>query len=232
MSTRFVTIWICGTTQFIAPQTRSKVLLIGGTGLVGGLCLDGLLETEVDQVLVAGRRPCGRNHPKVKDITLDEACKESPDVFISCLGTTIRKAGSREAFRAIDVDLPLRIARAVRERGCQSAALVSAVGANSRVPIGYLQAKGEVEDGFRALGFSSLSILRPCFILGQRPEHRSGEEWALRLLRLLAPLLRGPLSPFRPIEASTIAASLVALCRIPPRGARTYFFEDMATINR
>ena len=204
-----------------SPRTA---LVAGASGLVGGALLDLLLEdARFAEVHSLGRRPLPRTHPKLVQHTVDFARLDTlalpaaQDAFCT-LGTTIKKAGSQEAFRAVDHDAVLAFARAARRAGVQRFLVVTALGANARSRVFYNRVKGETQDALGALGFDSLVILQPSLLLGERGEHRLGEQVAGTLARVLAPLLR-PLAA-RPIEARTVARAMVELARQGPPGTR------------
>lgn len=204
-------------------DTRTA-LVAGASGLVGGHLLDVLLENPLyHQVYSLGRRPLPRQHPRLVQQTvdfghLDGTPLPAADDAFCCLGTTLKKAGSQEAFRAVDYDAVLNFAKAARKAGVRRFAVVTAMGANPRSRIFYNRVKGEVEEALQAQGFDSLIIAHPSLLLGERSERRTGEKAATVVAHLLGPLLR----PFasRPIEGRTVARALVALARQPPPGVQ------------
>ena len=133
------------------------------------------------------------------------------DVFVSCLGTTLRAAGSREAFLAVDRELVLRLARLAHGMGARRAVLVSSVGASRQSGNFYLRVKGEVEDAMEQLGFARLDILQPGLLIGPRSERRPAEALAQRFAPLANALLPGKLSRYRSLAADTVARAIVAL---------------------
>lgn len=216
-------------------QTRTA-LVAGASGLVGGHLLDALLEdARYREVLSLGRRPLPKQHPKLVQHTVDfarleaEALPAAQDAFC-CLGTTIKKAGSQEAFRAVDHDAVLAFARAAKKAGVQRFLVVTALGANPRSRVFYNRVKGEVEEALEAMGFESLVILQPSLLLGERAERRPGEHAAIIASRVLAPLLR-PLAS-RPIEARTVARAMVALAREAPGGVRVVASGELQELGR
>ncbi|WP_434388023.1 oxidoreductase [Melittangium boletus] len=204
-----------------SPRTA---LVAGASGLVGGALLDTLLEdARYREVHSLGRRPLPRPHPKLVQHTVDftrldpQALPAAQDAFCA-LGTTLKKAGSQAAFRAVDHDYVLAFAHAARRAGAQRFVLVSALGANARSRIFYNRVKGEAEDALRAVGFESLIIVQPSLLLGAREEPRPAEQVMGAVSRVLAPLLR-PLAA-RPIEGRTVARALVALAWRDAPGTR------------
>ena len=135
------------------------------------------------------------------------------EVYLA-LGTTIKVAGSQAAFRAIDFDANLAVARAAKAAGARRVGLVSAMGAEARSRIFYSRVKGELEEALSALGFEALVIARPSFLAGDRETLgqpvRTGEKLALRVGALLRPLMP---ANYRAIAASAVAATLLA--RVP-----------------
>lgn len=205
-----------------------SALLLGATGLVGGHCLDLLLAHSTwSRVVVLGRRMLPREHPKLEQHVVDfdkldshTECFRADDVFC-CLGTTIKQAGSEEAFRQVDFGYVTKAARVAATQGTEQFGLVSALGAGARSRVFYNRVKGEAEDTVRALPFRSVHILRPSLLLGQRKELRLGERIAEAAARPIGPLMRGPLRCLRPIPARAVAAALVRLAEERRPGVRT-----------
>ena len=200
-----------------------KILHVGATGLVGRLVLERLLGSpQVARVVAPTRRPLGITHPCLLNPVVDfEALPEDADwwavdAVICTLGTTIADAGSRAAFRRVDHDYPLQVARLARRHGARVYALNSAMGANARSAIFYNRVKGELEDALAALDYPSLVLVRPGLIDGERERPRAGEGRALAVSRLLRPLFPGK---WRPSRAVRIADALVdaALQGMPGR---------------
>ncbi len=195
------------------PRTK-HALLAGATGLVGERCLARLLDHPAySRVTVFSRRPLALSHEKLRvelvDFdalrSLDEGCE---DIFC-CLGTTIRKAGSQEAFRRVDHDYPLALARLGRAAGARQFLLVSALGADANSSIFYSRVKGETEHDIAATGLPKVVFMRPSLLLGERREHRAGEGVGIFVGRLIAPMLLGPLRIYRPIPADDVAAAML-----------------------
>lgn len=183
------------------------VLLLGATGLVGRNLLPLLLEDEsVARVVAMVRRPTGITNAKLEERPFDLANMPNVDQIFCALGTTMKVAGSKEAFRKVDYDYPLEAARIGLARGATHYLLVSSQGANAKSRIFYTRVKGEVENALIALGYPSVTILRPSFLTGDRDEYRLGEKIVTRL---------GWLLPRRakPIAAATVARAAVALAR-------------------
>lgn len=211
-----------------------QVLLAGSTGLLGGLLLTRLLaDDQVAAVVAATRRPLGRaGAGKLTEIPAEFARLALPDGFrpdVACcsLGTTIRIAGSQEKFRAVDHDAVLDFARSARSAGATRFVLVSSAGADPASPNFYMRVKGETERDLTALGFSSLHLLRPSLLLGDRPDHRLGEQLGAAVAPLIGPLLCGPLARYRPINASDVAAALHRTATDPTPGVQMHEYAAL-----
>lgn len=190
-----------------------KVAIAGATGLTGGIAFAHLLNhASVSEVISIGRRPSGVRHPKLKEVELVEGELPHPvqaDAWICALGTTLKKAGSKDAFRAVDLDLPLKLAQSLFVQGCRTAAVVSAMGADADSRVFYNRIKGEMEEGMKTIGFSSLTLLRPSLIIGDRQENRPAEKLAMTASKVLGPFMVGGLAHYRGVDAKSIGRRLV-----------------------
>lgn len=191
------------------------VLLAGASGLVGRALLQELLADEsVAQVHAVGRRALPMRHAKLVQHEVDfkalPALPRAHEAYVA-LGTTIKVAGSREAFRAVDFDAVLAFAKAAMAAGALRLGVVSAMGASTRSGIFYNRVKGEMEEAVSALGWRTLVIARPSFLAGDREALgqpvRPGETLALNVSRWLAPLIP---ANFRSIDAACVARALLA----------------------
>jgi len=200
--------------------SQRTALIAGATGLVGGECLRRLLAHSAwTTVVVLTRRDVGdeRTSPKLRQVLTDFATLDShrdqlvADHVFCALGTTMRKAGSRAAFREVDLEYPLRLARLARANGARHFSLVSAVGADRRSAFHYSRVKGELEAALMEMDWPSLAIFRPSVIEGKRSEVRPLERLSGSLLRL-APLA------WRPVAAADIASAMVTVSLEAPPG--------------
>lgn len=200
-------------------MTKSTALVAGATGLIGRHVLDLLIASPThEKVIALTRRPLERTHDKLSNLVtdfdnLEVAVGQSgirADEAYCALGTTIKKAGSKEAFRKVDFEYETAFARAALAAGASKFALVSAVGADARSPIFYSRVKGETEAAIRDLGFASLHIFQPGVLLGDRTESRPAEQLAIALTPLVNLGLQGPLRKYRGIDAQTVAEAMVA----------------------
>ena len=217
-----------------APPVKKTVLLLGATGLVGGYVLTRLLRHDAfDRVVTLTRSPvqtpavASKLDARIVDFDNPGAWLDQVDAdqAICALGTTIKKAGSREAFRRVDFHYPLTIARALVEKGCRHFLLVSAMGADAHSRVFYNRVKGELETDILGLGFASVSIFRPSLLLGDRQEFRLGETVGQVLGRWIAVAVP---RRYRPIHARTVAAAMVRIAAQDPAGHRTLTSDVIA----
>lgn len=211
------------------------VLLAGSTGLVGGHCLHHLLSASAPsatRVVSLVRRAPPTTDPRVTPLVADFAALDrlapvAASVALCALGTTIKKAGSKDAFRAVDFDAVVAFARWARRGGATVFGLVSSVGADARAGTFYLQVKGEAEDAVAALGFTSFVALRPSVLLGARSEARPGEQIAQALMPIVNPLLVGGASRYRAIRAEQVGAALAGLVEQAPPGRVVWHHAEL-----
>ena len=197
------------------------VVVAGGSGVVGSRLLAELLaRPDVERVVAVGRRPLALQHAKLESRVVDlrdaaaiaGVLPDGADAAFCALGTTMRQAGSKAAFRAVDLDAVVALASAARTRGVGHFLLVSSLGADARSAGFYLRTKGEAEAGVVRHGPPEVTIVRPSFIddEGTRRDRRIGERLALPVARAVFGLV-GRTSRWAPVTATTIARSLVRL---------------------
>lgn len=198
-----------------AQATGRTVLLTGATGLVGGLMLRALLaDPGIARVHVLSRRTLSLAHPKLEVELVDfarlPALPHADEAYLA-LGTTIKVAGSQAAFRAVDFDANLAVAKAAKAAGCTRVGLVSAAGASARSSVFYSRVKGELEDALQVMDFEALVIARPGLLLdsreGLQQPPRLGEKLLGPIAKLLAPITPGV---YRPVHAQAVALALVS----------------------
>ena len=198
-------------------------MVAGATGLVGREILAALLaDKSYKTVHSVGRRKIDLQHPKLVQQIIDfaniKALPPVDDLFIA-LGTTIKVAGSKAAFRSVDFDAVVALARAAHAQGASKLGVVSAMGAGSRSPVFYNQVKGEMEAAVATLGYASVSIAQPSMLAGNRTALdqplRSGEGLALAVSRWLKPLI--PVN-YQSVQAVDVAAGLVRAVHVGPPG--------------
>lgn len=195
----------------MTTSALKTALLVGATGLIGDLLLRRLVDSAVyDRITVLTRKPLALQHPRVQEIPFqfdapNGLLVRADDVYC-CLGTTIKKAGSKEAFRQVDYQYPMDIARLARENGATQFAIVTAMGASVDSSFFYNRVKGEVERDLTALRYPALLIFRPSLLLGDRQESRLGERIGAGVMRLLAPLIP---ARYKGIDAAKVANAML-----------------------
>lgn len=197
-----------------------KVLFAGATGLVGRVALELFLaEPACDRVVALTRRPlAGPPHPKLESRIVDFDNLQHLDLphlthVVCALGTTMRQAGSRDAFRHVDYDYPFALAQLGLAGGAHHYLLVSAIGADPRSVVFYNRVKGEIEAAIRALPYRAVTIVRPSLLLGPRDQFRLGERIAQALGRVIP-------GKYAPIAARAVASGLVRAAREDAPGVR------------
>lgn len=209
-------------------------ILAGATGLVGRQVLLLLLaDATWSRVVTLGRRSSPTRHDKLEQRIVDlgavEALGDLPradDVFC-CLGTTIKQAGSQEAFRRVDHDYVVALARAGLRAGATQFLLVSAIGADPASRIFYSRVKGETEAAVRQLPYRAIQIFRPSLLLGARQEFRLGERIAMVGAPLMQLVLPGRLRRYRPIQARAVAGAMARIAQEAPRGPNVFEYDAM-----
>lgn len=192
-----------------------KALIIGSTGLIGKSLLAVLLEDQAyEQVYSLVRKPVHMKHHKLKEYVVDfdhlqadEAFFEVDDVFC-CLGTTIKKAGSIEAMKKVDIEYPVKVAQLAKEKGATHFLVISSSNANQKSLFSYPKIKGELEQELKNISYESLSILRPSLLLGEREDTRFMEGLANKAIRGIEKVKRGPVSSQIAIEGNKVAFAM------------------------
>ena len=178
----------------MTKPTLKTALVVGATGLVGNILTHRLLDSSAyEKVKVLVRHSLGWQHPRLQEIQYDfdhpnGLLVQADDIFC-CLGTTMKKAGSKDAFRKIDYKYPLDVAQRALVNRAKQFFLVSSMGANPDSSIFYNRVKGELERDLAALNYPALFIFRPSLLLGDRSEFRLGERIGEGLMKLLNPLI-------------------------------------------
>lgn len=193
-------------------------VVIGATGLTGHLLVEALLNDQrYVQVNVLVRHAFPVQHKKLQVLVTDfqssaslKAGLKGDDVFC-CIGTTIRKAGSQEAFRAVDYDIPVKAAEIALQNGVKQFIVMSSLGANAQSSNFYLRTKGEMELAVLTIGLPRVFVVRPSMLLGNRKEVRVGEKIGQWLIIALGPLLIGGLKKYRGITSQQVAKAMVHL---------------------
>lgn len=203
---------------------HKTALVLGATGLIGNLLTHQLIESPwYENVKVLVRTPLNWHHPRLQEVGFDferpnGLLIQADDIFC-CLGTTMKKAGSKEAFRKVDYQYPMDIARLGLATGAKQFAIVTAMGADPDSSFFYNRVKGEVERDLTALNFPALLIFRPSLLLGDRSENRLGERLAEGAMRLLSPLIP---AKYKGIEATKVARAMLTTAQQDLTGRHVY----------
>lgn len=204
-------------------------LIIGSTGLIGSQLLNSLLESkDYDKVITFVKRDSGKQHPKLSQHIIDFDQPQSyqeliaGDDFFCTIGTTIKKAGTKEDFKKVDFEYPQQFASLASKNKVKNFLLISSLGADKSSKNFYLKTKGEIENFLKNSDFESVSILRPSLLLGNRKEFRLGERVAGVFMKTVSFLFFGKLKKYKPIESKTVAKALLMIARENKKGFHIY----------
>jgi len=201
-----------------------KAVVFGGSGLVGTALLYELIANEdYDKVTAVLREYLPISDSKLEQLILMDFRHllqlkgelEATDYFC-CIGSTIKKAGSQEAFIQVDLDIPTSIAQMAMENFIPNLVVISSLGANAASFNFYLRTKGRMEESVRKIYFGNLKFIRPSLLIGERKEFRLGESMSMAFMWLFGWLLIGPLRRYRGIYASDVAKAMIKLTKYPP----------------
>ncbi|MNK38593.1 Aspartate-semialdehyde dehydrogenase [compost metagenome] len=214
-----------------------EVCFVGASGLVGHELLLLLAHIEhVSAIKAVSRSPMGKLPPRVDNIVMnldylqDHAEALKADVFICCLGSTIKKAGSQAAFRKVDYDYVVQFGKIAEKAKAKKLLVISAMGADSDSKIFYNKVKGQMEEALYDLDIPQIELFRPSLILGERKEQRRGEDFAKKLSPLLNTFMIGPLKKYRPIQAETIAKAMAVAALNFHEGRYVYESDEIQNI--
>ena len=213
---------------------KKTALLAGATGLVGSALLPLLLASErYAKVIVVGRRPVPTQHPKLVQVIMDldelerERLRLIADDVYCCLGTTIRQAGSQEAFYKVDFLYVVRLAALTAANFAAQFLVVSSLGADVDSRFYYSRVKGEMEEAVGQTPFRAIHIFRPSLLLGERAAPRLGERFGEAVLAVVRPLLRGGWRKYRPVAAATVARAMLRAAEDDGGGVRIHSSETL-----
>jgi uncharacterized protein YbjT (DUF2867 family) len=204
-------------------------LIIGSTGLIGSELLNLLLESShYAKVITFVKRDTGIKHPKLTQHVIDfdkpETYKELVvgDDFFCTIGTTIKKAGSKEAFRKVDFEYPRQFASFALQNKVKQFLIISSLSADAKSGNFYLKTKGEIQDFLKDCNFESVAVLQPSLLLGNRTEFRLGEKVGAFFMKSLSFLFLGNLKKYKPIEGKTVAKALLKIAETNKKGFKIY----------
>ena len=204
-------------------------LIIGSTGLIGSELLNLLLDSnDYLKVITFVKRDTGIKHRKLTQHIIDfdkpETYKELivGDDFFCTIGTTIKKAGSKEAFRKVDFEYPRQFAAFALQNKVQKYLIISSLSADANSGNFYLKTKGEIQDFLKDCNFESVAVLQPSLLLGNRTEFRLGEKVGAFFMKTLSFLFLGNLKKYKPIEGKTVAKALLKIAQTNNKGFKIY----------
>lgn len=206
-----------------------EALIVGASGLTGSFLVKELIESgKYSKVVSLVRKKGAYTHDRLIQIETDfhqtpllDRWSEIKHVFC-CLGSTIKKAGSKEAFRFVDFEIPLALAKEAKKNNVDHFLIITALGANAESSIFYNQVKGELETELKKINFPRLSILQPSLLLGDRKEERRGEKIGQWLAPFLSLILIGGLAKYKPIQAKAVAHAMQNIAWRTDAGDITY----------
>lgn len=218
-------------------KNNKTAILLGASGLIGSSLLDILLNSEeYSSVVIFVRKEIFRNHPKLTQNIIDFDKPDSyarlvkGDDLFCCLGTTIKQAKTREAFRKVDYDYPVKFAATAKENGVKQYLLVTSIGANAGSSVFYLKTKGECEDSVRQINIPSTSVFRPSSLLGERKVVRPMEKVGEVVMKLFSFCLIGKLKKYRPIQASRVAQAMYTVAQATTEGFHIYESDKIQSL--
>lgn len=205
-------------------------LIAGATGLVGKELTQLISKANYySEMCIVTRRPIGLSDSRIREIIVEDfdqlanfkASLTADDIYC-CLGTTIKKAGSKENFRKVDQYYPEALADLTSSQGASKFLIISSVGASKNSSFFYSQVKGAVEESISRKPFETVLIFRPSLLLGKRNERRLGEDVAQTLSPLFSAILFGSLKKYRPIHAREVASGMLIAAQKPLKGVHIF----------
>jgi uncharacterized protein YbjT (DUF2867 family) len=194
---------------------KRTALIAGATGLTGSHLIKFLCENEAyEKVTIIVRQAISYSHPKltIKIKNLDQVTAndfEGVDDFFCCLGSTMKKAGSNEAFEQVDLIAPVQMGKHAQSHGAKHMLVISAMGAKPSSSVYYNRIKGQMEEKVSGLQLPQVSIFRPSLLTGDRQEFRLGERFGALAMKVLKSYFIGPLKKYRAIEAKQVAFAMM-----------------------
>jgi uncharacterized protein YbjT (DUF2867 family) len=210
--------------------------VFGATGLVGNVLLRKLIAANYKEVIVVNRRKVGYPDQQLKEMVVEmDKLEEYPELFQTkhiyiCLGTTIKKAGSKTNFEEVDLKLPARIAQLANKHGVVKLIMISSLGADASSSNFYLRTKGRAEAAILTDGPEQTFIVRPSMLLGDRNEFRFGENIGKIVMKAIRPLMIGKLKKYRGIHAEKVAEAMVLIMNEPSLKKKIVESDDLLEI--
>lgn len=213
---------------------KKNALIAGATGLVGTLLLQKLLASPAyNKVISVVRKTIDFEHPKLEQrvVNFDQLLGDLSgiqveDVFC-CLGTTMKKAGSKEFFKKVDQEYVVSLAEIMHRNGAKQFIVITAMGADKNSFIYYNKIKGQTEEALKNIGFQALHIVRPSLIIGERAEHRSGESLAQNIMPFFDIFMKGILKKYATVPAHKIADKMLTLANQNIKGSHIHLSDTI-----
>ena len=216
-----------------------SALIIGSTGLIGSELVNLLLDSnDYTKVITFVKRDSGIKHPKLTQYVIDfdkpETYKDLVvgDDFFCTIGTTIKKAGSQDAFRKVDFEYPKQFAAFALDNKVKQFLIISSLNANAMSGNFYLKTKGEIQDFLKNCAFESVAVLQPSLLLGNRTEFRLGEKVGEFFMKAFSFVFQGNLKKYKPIEGITVAKALLKIAQKNVKGFKIYESDVMQEIGQ
>lgn len=213
---------------------KHTVLLVGASGEIGRRLTNKLIaDNSIGEIHLVNRRKLNINHENVVEHLVDfehlteQSFNLSFDLAFCCLGSTIKQAGSEHAFFHVDHDHCVNFAQLALKHQCHNLSIISSLGANATSNNFYLQTKGKMEESIKSMDWPSLLIFRPSLLIGQRSEFRIGERLGGLIMKIIAPLMLGPLKQYRPINMDTVASAMCCLATTGNSGKRVIESQEI-----
>jgi uncharacterized protein YbjT (DUF2867 family) len=215
-------------------KKMKTAIIIGTTGLTGSALLKQLLkDDDFNRLISFSRKQIGLTDPKLVQHSIDfnqiSNYKEliKGDVVFCCMGTTIKTAGSKEAFKKVDFIFPTEFGKIAKQNGVKEFYLQSSLGADINSNNFYLKTKGEVEQILQQLNFNSFATFRPSMLLGKRSEFRFGELIGKVVMQLLSFLFIGKLKRYKAIHVNQVANAMIKQAKLNKPGNFIIENEEM-----
>src|SRR6476661_9729239 len=216
-------------------MSTPKALVIGSSGLIGGLLTQRLLaDDRFGSVLLLNRKSIGQQHPKLEEVLVSDftTLDASPtpliaDIVFCCIGTTRSKTPDLTTYRQIDHDIPVLVGKLAFAQGASQYHFVSSLGADPNSKNYYTRIKGETERDIAAIPFESVHFYRPSLLLGDRKENRIGERVFKGLMTFINPLLSGSLAKYRSISAYKVAQAMAEIALRNQKGIHIHSSEQL-----
>jgi len=214
-------------------------LIAGATGMTGKQLLKKLIACNIyNKVIVLVRNHISIEHLKAEVVVVDYdkledfASKLIADDVFCCMGTTIKKAKSKDAFRKVDYYYPVKLASLTQKNGATQFMVISSIGANSHSKIFYSKVKGLMENELQKTSFNTIRIFRPSLLLGEREEFRFGEKMGIGLYKMFSWLFTGSLKRYKAIEANVVAQGMLNAAQLKDKGIFVYESDEINRMSK